>query len=1059
MLAQARDSQVNVGMKQTLNGGVKNLLRSRQPFFSLRHRLVSSILLAPDQTLEIASPFLIASLFPLDRAGDWKALAFSRTDFKTLDKLAGAKPGNVERNLLYLTGAYIASNIERVRELETVSQAASALVLQGKADEVDAKIKSLEAKDKQSLFVFRLVGAINAHTHSVVARHFGEERHSAWVRQRFVYPLIFHSINHPDAGALGETLRGVFPWLDSEKSEGRAVQYLLRHDYDHGDSLSFRCFIALMSHPFDALEMLTGHFENSISANRALREYERELLEALAELFPGSRIAFLAGIAARTAIEVSGSDEPIRFDFPIHPEGQRFFQAFFDLRHTQRETVGTKLLDALGRMRWSKYPARADFEAVVGVSGQYMFLAVGRLLDTALTSIFMVARRPAKEEVKGLIRAMQLLGGGRPFILTSPRGASLLEGSIVTWAAPVQSLERLVQSELPIAASDRVWIKAFHWNVREKVRKLQLAAYFREVRAAMRSYPNSRYLSGIDWDWLQEVIARLRIAPFRSVDGVYILLLRAVEERTRQPNDIKTALKPVTDASGSVSEFVKYLIGEYGRDAVSFIRQILTPEMILKMQLETYYAAALAERLNALSEVSKQFGFDAEMMTESQFLLEQQTLSTALTLMNVNAAQFAVSWDTIRSNAISLATDTYEAFAAVNTTFNKLPLIGDFYRSSSITFANRRTVGYSLQNKSWPVAAIIGQVIDAFLSHPSHGIESILAVRIRHDNLRYEFGIAIDAVRVSRISGVSEVERAEYTPTFEKSVNDVINDWVDKYMHTSPAAGRAPLFDFTPTEKEMRSFVGDLPEDASLDDIVEFVVGWLQSRLTKQLQIARDLLSGELKSSIDRCLAETGRQIVLNGGTVTRVEKVERALRAGLDRRADELLEWFETPSEPQLTTLGFAEIKLAVDGRYRREREAGKLKINLTSVGDCTAPIAPDSVRLVFDIWCELAKNALKYSGKEPAALRIWPRTLGAQSGFVFSSLSAEPLDFSDLEFRGMPSVSTSAAIFTTGKSGLPKVAHLAAAVAQAPVSVLVSKRAGAFHVFVPFLVRKGVE
>jgi len=74
---------------------------------------------------------------------------------------------------------------------------------------------------------------------------------------------------------------------------------------------------------------------------------------------------------------------------------------------------------------------------------------------------------------------------------------------------------------------------------------------------------------------------------------------------------------------------------------------------------------------------------------------------------------------------------------------------------------------------------------------------------------------------------------------------------------------------------------------------------------------------------------------------------------------------------------------------------------------------------------------------------------------GFVFSSLRASDcMQDEEEEFTGEPSVSTSSNIFRKGKSGLPKVAHLAASVAGAQVIVRVVKRRRGFHVFVPFVV-----
>lgn len=1039
-------------MKRSFDSTVKNLLRSGQVFYQLRRRLVGEFLKAPGQRLEITSTFLIASLLQIKRNTEWLGLRFTDSDWDTLKKLRDVAAGSaVEDNLLNLTVAYIAANIPRVEAVRALDETASALIIEGRQDAVEAEIKKLGKTDQQSLLVFKLVSSVNAASHDYIAQYFFRNIHSNWVRQRFVYPLIFFSINRLDAASLDQTLVSIFPWLESYPEERCIVRFLLRSDFEHGDTLSFKCYASLMAHPADALRMLVEHLESKISSMNPLTESEAEALTVLAGLFPGSRIESLHNVSSRMPRKWLSEGTGLRIDFPISPTDTRFFEGFYDLSCHVSIPHGSKILSALGRMRWDRYPRLEDFEVVVSVTSQYGFLALGRLLDVSLMSLYMVTRRTAAEERRFLIRCAHLFSGSTPFLMTSPRAASELASGFLMLDASSAQIKLDVEKS-PTSSADRTWMKTFHWNVHPYEQRLKLSDYFTAVRANMRPSVNSRFLSGVDWRWIQEVMDALRIEPFRTPEAIYTLFLKAIEEREAHPNYLRIALRPLVNKMESVADFVQYLIGEYGQDAMAMIFATLTPDMILKLQLENYYAAALAERLDALTRCVEHFGFNEDMLTEEQYLAEQKTLTTALMLMNVHSAQFAVSWEAIRSTAVANGTEIYAAFEAVNRTFNEIALLSDALRTSPLKFANRQNVVYTLKNRLWPAAAIVEKVIDAFLSHPSHGIESILAVRIRHDNLRYEFGLVVESTKKRGIPLVREADKELLIPDFDAAITEVINRWVDRYMHTAPAPERKAIFDFVPSEKELLQFIEPAGQADALGEIVDRVIRWLQDRLAAHLHTARQLLDVELRQDIQHALDAAEKSLKAAGAvSPDRISRVRKALWTALELRCDQLREWFESPVHGPKEAFSLDDIKLAIDGRFRSEIEGGKLQIELTSTKDTIKMVAADSVRLVFDIWSELARNAMKYSGRSCARLRVWSRRSNDASGLFFSSLNAEESVPWVKEFTGEPTVSTSSAIFKSGRSGFPKVAHLAASIAGSSATIYVHQRKHGFHVFVP--------
>jgi hypothetical protein len=246
-------------------------------------------------------------------------------------------------------------------------------------------------------------------------------------------------------------------------------------------------------------------------------------------------------------------------------------------------------------------------------------------------------------------------------------------------------------------------------------------------------------------------------------------------------------------------------------------------------------------------------------------------------------------------------------------------------------------------------------------------------------------------------------------------------------------------------------------EDTSLEAIMDSVERWMKERLLHSLARAKDLLSNSLRPAILEALSTACTSPTLAIYSRTHVEAVAAAMRTVLERRCDELLAWFETPSSTQQSSLTFGEVKLAVDGRFRSEVERGKLRIDLATPDAMDVrKIDPDNVRLVFDIWCELAKNALKYSGLEQAVLKVRSYDIPGERGYMFSATRKPTTDQWTTGFPGTPTVTTTAAVFTSGNSGLPKVAHLAASVAGAPVEVVASSRPRWFHVRVPLQTKK---
>jgi hypothetical protein len=166
----------------------------------------------------------------------------------------------------------------------------------------------------------------------------------------------------------------------------------------------------------------------------------------------------------------------------------------------------------LARLRWERYPQIPDFLQTVGSAQRFGFCEIGRLLDALLTSIYMVERRTLEMERRNLIRLLDFVGHSCAFITCSPRGSVATAQGLF---GDRMQIEGATDAAM-VHTSDgtRWWIKRLHWELRHFERSMKVADWLRKVRSSIPLSGNARFLSGIDWSWIDEVIAASRIKPF-----------------------------------------------------------------------------------------------------------------------------------------------------------------------------------------------------------------------------------------------------------------------------------------------------------------------------------------------------------------------------------------------------------------------------------------------------------------------------------------------------------------------------------------------------------------
>ena len=1011
---------------------------------------------APSQIIEL-SPHLTRSLFFLDRYSFVEALPLGRKDWPIIDQLRRTTSSPVEDNYFRLVVDYAANNLRRLENLRAADLNVSKFLISGETEKAIEEFNNIDTIDNQSVFAFKLFSSLNAHSHDRITEYFGGIMHSSWVRKRFLYPMVYYYINGPESAQFEQTLGQQFPG-DKSNSERAIVRLLLSPDTAQHETFAFKCYVALMCHPYDAVEIIADHFEAKIARKEKISAAHLSLLNELSALAPRSRLETIITFASSGDLKFSNciNTLPVCTDLGLDTHHSKQLHECFSAKPCEFNASGTSFLSQILRMRSNRYPTIDDWTDITQTSRTYSFATIGRLFECIMAGLYMWERKDCASEMRILIRQYHFVGAITAFSLTSPRGYEALVGGLYgeLGGSKVASIEAAVNEHFVKYATDdnRWWIKQFHWDQRSAEYNMQIVQWMSAVRDKIPLSYNYRYLSGIDWTFVDNIIDAFRIGPFiQNPNGIYVLLLRFLEQRQRGSSSLRLSLKPIALKHSTLLSFVEWLISQFGKHSIAFVRCFLTPDTILHMKLESNYTAALTERLTALERLVKNYGFDDDILTEDQIEQEHKAVTAALTLMSVAAHQFEVSWDTLKKDSTDNGEDFYKAYLAFRKTYNSVPLLTESRKKAPHIFSNRQVQNYDFANKHWPLVSVICSIIDTFLSHPSSGIEAILAVRIRHDNFRREFSIAIDGLKRTSLPGMAAHDKRRLLPEFEQPVYSVIQSWIDRYMHTGRMAPDTALFDFRPTQADMENFISAIGEDATFEQIADVVIQWLNRKLDDRLHTARRLLIDELKPALEETIDEVQHNLIVQHQASNNIAfRIAAAVQQTVSQKADALREWFRAPRLQRNASMSYEDLLLAVEGRFRFEVERGKLKVSTTKDRFFERSIAPENIRHVFDMCSEATLNAMKYSDREMAYVRITPFYEDDTFGLVFSSLrngdAGKPQCVEGHHYETMTE-----RVFKSGNSGLEKMAHLAASVARKPVKIRIFRRRRGFHVMVP--------
>ena len=464
-------------------------------------------------------PRMMHSEIRIDVESFSQPLDLTNENLVQIEKVSRQSSHAVEINYLKLVSAYILANPDRVDALTRLDAKASGLSFATRPEEIKEALLALPAVDRQALASLKLYAALHSFSDDIIREYFDQNLTSSWTRDRLVYPLVYYFINLPEPHGLDQLLAQIFPKTGTGPAERILTKFLLLPDHADTANLALRCYVALLSHPYDALEYIATDLERRCADGEPVGAPYLKEFSKLAVAFPDHRIARLLGIAKRERLPLL--DRPpglFGIDDAGEGGGMANLLSVFDMGQEDAPFVepDKELLAAIVNVRWSRYPLPKHFDEVFAFQRRFAVLTSARLVRHIATSLFLFSRPEPQRERMDALQGPLLTGCVTPFSSSGPQGYQLsTSGRFPCDREPTAVLE-LTTQRLNSGAetrSDRIWIKAANWALMPSQAKGDVVRWVELGRERFPILVTPRYLSGMDWHWLTGVIKALGLRP------------------------------------------------------------------------------------------------------------------------------------------------------------------------------------------------------------------------------------------------------------------------------------------------------------------------------------------------------------------------------------------------------------------------------------------------------------------------------------------------------------------------------------------------------------------
>jgi hypothetical protein len=297
------------------------------------------------------------------------------------------------------------------------------------------------------------------------------------------------------------------------------------------------------------------------------------------------------------------------------------------------------------------------------------------------------------------------------------------------------------------------------------------------------------------------------------------------------------------------------------------------------------------------------------------------------------------------------------------------------------------------------------------------------------------------------------LERSGQLEVLEAGVYPIVQRWLDRCIHQRRPLKSEGIFDFVPSETELKQLLKIVRKD-DLNVIIDGVFSWLKQRLEQTLDLARKSLINDLEPELVRYIEARTKNICDQHPELQAAAMhVGGVLVTSIRELSTELTGWFQSSTYTPNVPATLDQMRMVIDGRYSNDISNRRLKITIASPHLGAEQIDRAKVRSVYDLVCELINNALKHGSKYRVQMRISGYREASFEGLIFTSTCDASATPDSVTFRtGHPSKLSGPEVFAEGNSGLSKVASIAASIVGHSVQLAIYRRKLTYHVKVPF-------
>lgn len=1006
---------------------VANYARSNEPYRYLRRKICDVIVAGDSAEL---NPFLIKSLFQIKKES-FATFTFDKKDWRNLDRHRNLRDSGLNDRFLGLWANFVVENAAWLDEISGFSLKLNWSTLNDDSEAVFEAVNELSIEASQSLFVMKAIAALLVNHPEQVGSFFSRKLRSEWLKGIFIDGLISSTATTIPDSAFRDTSEFMLSNLE-HRSEQEAIGYLLRPQLSQ-ENTAFHAYIALVSHPFDALQLLTLELENFwarktevpacvlVKLRTLLTRDTPELrrLELILDLLEGGPISSLGAENVDPAISFIES----------------FLGPEYALDEQENEPEGA-LVEAIKHCRATLYPDRKKWETLRVFTIHWGFSSIGKYINSFLHSMYLFPRLDQKTELLNLLPLIAVNRYIGAHIASAPSGLTLLKLVFGPVGMMKVKAKTDTQIDAPADYQCRFRFNAVHWQLQALEADSSPRVWIDFVRKNVPVNPN--YLSGIRWSWLLSVNDKYRLSHFEKTEEdkfnyIYAFLVMMSEDdqaepvplrsmlKKLKPEDLKSLLTTVCDTLGS-------------KCATALVRHYLSASEILHLQLAKNPFAGIATRLAALDHIKNEMGFD-DIVTLDYFETESLALQKSLFARHVSHGQFEFSWPRLLVDAKGAYREYYLTAMDLIQSGEGKRLLGEAQVSLEHDFGNRQSASYRLPNHERQFATVLLAIIDEVLQHPVFGLEAILSSRFRHDTLERPFRTGASEIVKLHDLRLPRSLRIALHENYWPKVSLVLSDWIGTRLHSKRRSTPAGMFNLVPSQKDLSELVKSGLKLTDFEDVFELVQAWICKTLAAQLVGVRANFEGELNASLLREIENCKR----SGDQDPRYTDAEQRLylsklAASIENTISETSGWFTIPERE-------AESPFQIDTPIEIAKQVCGVETNdISALFEFSTPLPADMRKPALYACIDIAANARKESTK----LRV---TL-LDGCVVFSNLLTSPTD--DVwEIKNK--ASNQEMVYAERGSGFTKISAGMSALAGAPVEIQAIRRRNAFHLLVP--------